>query len=40
MALQNPNNSNTQLPKAKINNLHKTLSLFLVKFWGVLLNTG
>ena len=40
MALQNANNSNTQLPRAKINNLYKTLGLFLVKFWGVPVKYG
>ena len=40
MALQNANNSNAQLLKAKINNLHKILSLFLAKFRGAVLNMG
>jgi hypothetical protein len=40
MALQNANNTKTQSHKAKINNLHKTLSLFLAKFRGMLLNMG
>jgi retron-type reverse transcriptase len=40
MALQNDNNTKTQSYKAKINNLHKTLSLFLAKFRGMLLNMG
>jgi len=40
MALQNENNTEAQLHIAKINDLHKTLTLFLVKLWGVLLNMG
>jgi hypothetical protein len=32
MALQNANNTDTQLPKRKINDLHMTLCLFLAKF--------
>jgi hypothetical protein len=40
MALQNANNTGTQLQKAKINDLLKTLSLFLAKFRGLVLNMG
>jgi hypothetical protein len=40
MALQNENNTETQLHTAKINDLRKGLSLFLAKFRGVVLNMG
>ena len=40
MALQKANNTETQFPAAKINDLHKWLNLFLAKFRGVVLNMG
>ena len=40
MALQNENNAKSELPKPKINNLHKALSLILARFKGVVLNMG
>ena len=40
MALQNANNSNAQLLKAKINNLQQILSLFMAIFRGLVLNMG
>jgi hypothetical protein len=40
MALQNENYFKTQLPKLKINDLRKRLSLVLAKFGGVVLNMG
>jgi preprotein translocase subunit SecY len=40
MALQNTNNSNTQLLKAKINNLHQILSLFMAIFRGLVVTYG
>jgi hypothetical protein len=40
MALQNANNSNAQLLKAKINNLHQIFSLFMAIFRGLVLNMG
>jgi hypothetical protein len=40
MALHNADNTETQLHIAKINDLHKGLSLFLAKFRGMVLNMG
>jgi len=40
MALQNANNTYTQLPKRKINDLHMTLCLLLAKFREMVLNMG
>jgi hypothetical protein len=40
MALQNANNTDTQLPKRKINDLHMTLCLLLAKFRERVLNMG
>ena len=40
MALQNANNTKTQLHNEKINDLHMTLCLFLAKFMEMVLNMG
>jgi hypothetical protein len=40
MALQNENNTKTQLHIPKINDLHNPLSLILANFRGCLLNMG
>jgi len=40
MALQNANNTDTQLPKRKINDLRMILCLLLAKFREMVLNMG